>query len=580
MAGEETQTALNEDTALLSGPDSAADDFEENEQQSHSRFGFLQNSDVLRQIIMILALAICLALGVFLLLWAKQPEMRPIGTYTAPELVKTLDFFDQSGIHYEVEGKTVFVRTDQYQDIRLKMIRGGVSQKAATSDGDDILLKDMGFGVSQRLEKERLKLSRERQLESAIEQIHAIDKAKVLLAIPRYSVFARETQKPSATVVVTLRNVNLGLKQNEVDSIVDMVASAVQNLTPQRVTVTDQNGQLLNSGSESAASLQNRRELQIQQKREQEYKDKINSILIPVLGAGNYTAQVDVSMDFTSVVKTQKSYNPDLPAVRSEMSVQDNSSGRNPLGIPGALSNQPPAKSNIPETQAGAQANQTVVNGRSHKEETKNYELDTTISHTRQQVGVIRRLSVSVAVDYISQTGADGNVTRVPRNAEQVANIRRLLQGGIGFNMSRGDMLEVVSVPFTRPQVDAPQDLPVWEQDWFWRAARIGGAVLVLIVLILAVVRPMLSRLLSNNEEEDTGDTDLDTAMSAYDTSEDAELLTSDLNGPDFGIQNGQLQLPDMHKDEDVLKAVRALVSNEPDLAAMVIKDWVINDGK
>ncbi|WP_408616341.1 flagellar basal-body MS-ring/collar protein FliF [Celerinatantimonas sp. MCCC 1A17872] len=580
MAGEATDTPINDDTALLTGPDSAAVDLEENEQQSGSRLGFLQNGVILRQIIMILALAICLALGVFLLMWAKQPEMRPIGTYTAPELVKALDFFDQNDIKYDVEGKTVFVRADQYSAIRLKMLRGGVASTPTQSDGDDILLKDMGFGVSQRLEQERLKLSRERQLESAITQIQAVSKAKVLLAIPRYNVFARDSQKPSATVVVTLKNVNLGLKQNEVDSIVDMVASAVQDLTPQRVTVTDQNGQLLNSGSESAADLQNRRQLQVEQNREQQYKDKIDSILTPVLGAGNYTAQVDVSMDFTSVVQTQKSYNPDLPAIRSEMTVQDNSSGQNPLGIPGALSNQPPAKSDIPETQKEAQANQSSVSGRSHKEETRNYELDTTISHTRQQVGVVRRLSVSVAVDYVSTPGADGQVTRAPRSAEEMANIRRLLEGGIGFDMSRGDTLEVVSVPFTRPQVDTVKDLPVWEQDWFWRAMRIAGAVLVLVVLILAVVRPTLNRLLNNGVDEEADDTDLETAMSAYDTSDDAELLSADITGTDFGIQNGQLQLPDMHRDEDILKAVRALVSNEPDLAAMVIKDWVINDGK
>ncbi|MFM2485097.1 flagellar basal-body MS-ring/collar protein FliF [Celerinatantimonas yamalensis] len=571
---------MNDDTALLTGPDNASVDLDENEQQSSSRLGFLQNGDVLRQIIMILALAICLALAVFLLVWAKQPEMRPIGTYTAPQLVKTLDFFDQNSIVYKVEDKTVFVRADQYQAIRLKMLRGGVSPTTAQSDGDDILLKDMSFGVSQRLEQERLKLSRERQLESAIEQIQAISSAKVLLAIPRYSVFARDSQKPSATVVITLKNVNLGLRQNEVDSIVDMVASAVQNLTPSRVTVTDQNGQLLNSGSASPAALQSRYEFQVERNREQQYKNKIDSILIPVLGVGNYTAQVDVTMDFTAVEQTQKSYNPDLPAIRSEMTVQDNSSGQNPLGIPGALSNQPPAKSNIPETAKDAQASQTTVNGRSHKEETRNYELDTTVSHTRQQVGVVRRLSVSVAVDYTSKTGADGKVTRVARSPQEIADIRQLLQGGIGFDVSRGDNLDVVSMPFTRPAVVSDQSLPIWEQDWFWRAMRIAGAVLVLVVLILAVVRPMLNRLLSNSDQEHTDDTDLETAMSAYDTSDDAELLSSDINGADFGIHNGRLTLPDMHRDEDILKAVRALVSNEPDLAAMVIKDWVINDGR
>ncbi|MFM2482633.1 flagellar basal-body MS-ring/collar protein FliF [Celerinatantimonas sp. YJH-8] len=570
---------VNQESVLLSGPDSASANLEENEQQS-SRLSFLQNGDIVRQLIMIFALAICLALAVFLLLWAKQPEMRPLGTMTTDELVQTLDFFDQHQISYDVKGNTVYVEADQYQSIKLQMMRNGMSDKQTETNGDDILLQDMGFGVSQRLEQERLKLSRERQLENAIEQIQAVSKAKVLLAIPRYNVFARDDQKPSATVVVSLRNVTLGLKRNEIDSIVDMVASAVQNLTPSRVTVTDQNGQLLNSGSESAESIQHRHELQVEQDREQQYKEKIDSILIPVLGAGNYTAQVDVSMDFTAVEQTQRRYNPDLPAIRSEMTVQDNSTGRNPLGIPGALSNQPPARSDIPETAAQAQANQTQTSGHSHKEETRNYELDTTVSHTRQQIGVIRRLSVSVGVDYVAAAGADGQTQRQPRSAAELADIRRLLQGGIGFDMSRGDILEVVSVPFTRPSVESVAELPVWEQNWFWRAMRIAGAVLVLVVLILAVVRPTLNRLLNNNPDEEGSDSDLETALSAYDSSDDAELLSSDLTQADFGIKDGQLQLPDMHRDEDILKAVRALVSNEPDLAAMVIKDWVINDGR
>lgn len=578
MASDGTEMPLGQESALLSGPDSASANIEENEQQS-SRLSFLQNGDIIRQLIMIFALAICLALAVFLLLWAKQPEMRPLGTMQTDELVRTLDFFDQQQIPYEVKGNTIYVEAEQYQAIKLKMTRSGMSAEQNQTDGDDILLQDMGFGVSQRLEQERLKLSRERQLEDAIEQIQAVSKAKVLLAIPRYNVFARESQKPSATVVVTLRNVMLGLKQNEVDSIVDMVASAVQNLTPSRVTVTDQNGQLLNSGSESAQSVEHRRELQVEQKREQQYKEKIDSILIPVLGAGNYTAQVDVSMDFTAVEQTQRRYNPDLPAIRSEMTVQDNSTGNNPLGIPGALTNQPPAQADIPETADQARANQSQTSGRSHKEETRNYELDTTVSHTRQQVGVIRRLSVSVGVDYVGSTNADGQAERQPRSAAELADIRRLLQGGIGFDMSRGDTLEVVSVPFTRPPVADVGDLPVWEQSWFWRAMRIAGAVLVLVVLILAVVRPTLNRLL-NNTPDDEEESDLETALSAYDSSDDADLLSSEIGQPDFGIKDGQLQLPDMHRDEDLLKAVRALVSNEPDLAGMVIKDWVTNDGR
>lgn len=565
---EGTDASVNQ--ALLAGPEDES--MEVNEQQS-SRLAFLQNSDVLRQVTMILVLAICLALAIFLLLWAKEPEMRPLGTMTTQELVETLDYLDLQKIDYKVEGSTILVSAEQYRDIKLGLTRAGLSEAPAA--GEDILLNDMGFGVSQSLERERLKLSRERQLASAITQMKSISKAQVLLAIPKQNVFARQAEKPSATVVVSLRQTNT-LPQEEVDSIVDMVASAVQGLVPSRVTVTDQHGRLLNSGSQDPLSAQTRKEFELEQKREREYKDKIDSILIPVLGVGNYTAEVDVTMDFSTLEQTQKRFNPDLPAVRSELSIEENSTGSGITGIPGALTNQPPMNSDLPEV--AGQSRTSSTSGRSHKEVTRNYELDTTVSHSRQQVGVVRRLSVSVAVDYLTSTGVDGELTREARSEQAISDIRRLLQGGVGFDLTRGDMLEVVSVPFVRPDLIVESDLPVWEQSWFWRAMRIAASVIVLVVLILAVIRPMLKRLISGPEEHEDTDLDLDTALAAYDT-ESEDLLSTEMSNVDFGIRDGQLKLPDLHRDEDLLKAVRALVANEPDLAAMVIKDWVINDG-
>ncbi|WP_026972669.1 flagellar basal-body MS-ring/collar protein FliF [Aliagarivorans marinus] len=566
---------MSQEQALLEG-DNESTELAATEQQS-STLSFLGNTDMLRQVIIILALAVCLAMAVFLLMWAKEPEMRPLGSMTTDELVQTLDFLDQSKIPYTVEGSTVLVNAEQYQDIRLRLRRAGLSE--TTPAGEEILLNDMGFGVSQRLEGERLKLSRERQLASAIEQMRSVSKARVLLAIPKQNVFARREQQPSATVIVNLRNAS-GLKQEEIDSIVDMVASAVHNLVPSRVTVTDQNGRLLNSGSQDPLSSRTRREFEMERQREEEYRDKIDAILAPVVGLGNYTAEVDVTLDFTAVEQTQKRFNPDLPAVRSEYTVEDNNVGPGPIGIPGALTNQPPLPADIPE-QVNADGTTSMQSGSSHRESTRNYELDTTISHTRQQVGAVQRISVSVALDYIDgPVGEGGEANRIPRTAEQLTTIRRLLQGGVGFNLARGDTLEVVTVPFSRPEALTDIDVPVWEQAWFWRAMRIVGSVLVLIVLIVAVVRPMLKRMIDSEEQDDVGETDLDAALAAYDGDEDVDLITMSDGEMDFGIREGQLKLPDLHKDEDMLKAVRALVANEPDLAAMVIKDWVINDGK
>ncbi|MCX7127085.1 MULTISPECIES: flagellar basal-body MS-ring/collar protein FliF [unclassified Aeromonas] len=547
---------------------------DENEQKS-SALGFLSNTDVLRQITLILGLAICLAIAVFILLWGKEPDMRPLGTYSTQELVKTLDFLDQQKIPYEVDGKSVLVSAESYPTIQLALTRAGLANVVdATNGGEDILLKDSSFGVSQRMESERLKLSRERQLASAIEQFQNVAKAQVLLAIPKDNVFARNERKPSATVVLNLKGAALG--QGEVDSIVDMVASAVHGLETTRVTVTDQNGRLLNSGSQDPVSAQTRKEFAMQQKQEIEYKQKIDAILIPVLGADNYTAEVDLSLDFSQQEQTRKTYNPDLPAVRSEMTMEENSANGSSGGVPGALSNQPPAASNIPEQATAADGASAAASGRSRKEATRNFELDTTVSHTRRQMGGIRRMTVSVAVDYKAVPGADGAVTREARSQAEIDTLRRLLSGGLGFDVTRGDTLEVVAIPFNRPELESVADLPIYEQPWFWRAVRIAASVLVIIVLIVTVVRPMLKRLLYPDAKPE-GEVDFDnhTVLGGDD---ELSLLSAQVEGDQvFGVRDGQLKLPDLHRDEDLLKAVRALVANEPDLAAQVIKEWVTN---
>lgn len=545
------------------------------QEQKSSALGFLSNTDVLRQITLILGLTICLAIAVFILLWGKEPEMRPLGTFNTQELVSTLDYLDQQKIPYQVDGKSVLVSAENYADIRLRLTRAGLASSSdASNDGEAILLKDSSFGVSQRMESERLKLSRERQLASAIEQFQNVAKAQVLLAIPKDNVFARNERKPSATVVLSLKGTALG--QGEVDSIVDMVASAVHGLEPTRVTVTDQNGRLLNSGSQDPLSAQTRKEFAMQQKQELEYKQKIDAILIPVLGADNYTAEVDLSLDFSQQEQTRKTYNPDLPAVRSEMTVEENSANGSNGGVPGALSNQPPAASNIPEQAAGGEGG-TASSGRSRKEATRNFELDTTVSHIRRQQGGIRRMTVSVAVDYKAVPGADGAVTREARSQAELDTLRRLLSGGLGFDVTRGDTLEVVAIPFNRPELEAVADIPVYEQPWFWRAVRIAASVLVIIVLIVTVVRPMLKRLLYPDARPE-GELDFDnhTVLGGDD---ELSLLAAQAEAePVFGLRDGQLKLPDLHRDEDLLKAVRALVANEPDLAAQVIKEWVTKD--
>lgn len=540
--------------------------------------GFLSSFsgvDLVRQITLIVALTICLAIAVFIMIWAKEPEMRPLGKMPTEELVQTLDFLDAQKIDYKLDGNIILVPESEYQNIKLLMTREGFDSQPAS--GSDILMQDMGFGVSQRLEGERLKHSREQQLARTIEELNNITRAKVLLAIPKENVFARHEKKPSATVVLTLKR-GRQLDAEEIDSVVDIVASAVQGLEPSRVTVTDQKGRLLNSGSQSSLSARSRKEYEIERKREQEYLEKIDSIMIPIVGIGNYTAQVDLTMDFSAIEETQKRFNPDLPAVRSEMTREENNIGGIVAGIPGALTNQPPLNSQIPENASTLNNNGKTLPSRNHKEATRNFELDTTISHKRQQTGVIRRISVSVAVNYADKTSAEtGEQERAARTQQELANIRRLLQGSIGFDMQRGDALEVVTVPFVQEEALDVAALPVYEQPWFFKVVRLGAGVLVIIVLIIFVIRPMLRKLINPEDTTEKYDEGL---TSGVDLGDDGlDLMVSDFDESAVGFApDGTLQLPDLHGNEDLLKAVRALVANEPELSAQVVKAWLTED--
>lgn len=537
---------------------------------------FFSNVDVLRQISMIIGLLIVLAIVVIIWSWGKEADYRPLGSYQTDELISTLDFLDKQKIPYKLEGDSVLIVAEQYQKVKLLMTRAGLVNDNS-ENGDDILLQDMGFGVSQRVEKERLKLSRERQLSLAIQAMKNVTKAQVLLAIPKQSVFARKERQASATVVVTTSR-SYTLSPQEIDSIVDIVASAVQGLSPTSVTVSDQRGRLLHSGSQSGFSAQSSKEFALEQEREDEYKAKIDAILIPILGLANYTAEVDLAMDFTVVEETKKSFNPTNQAVRSEMLVETKSSSLVSGNVPGALSNQPPANSSIPEELKEGNSLSDMGDGNSHNESTRNYEVDTTVTHTKHKVGKVERLAVSVALDHIASTNEAGEVTYAPRTAENVDNIRRLLMGGLGINDERGDILEIASVSFNRVDLEAVAEEEFWKTEAFQSYVRFGGSMLVILLTLLLIVRPIMKKLLYPETIEAVDDYDLGGAIGSI-GGDNLQLLDDDDNdGVEFGISNGHIKLPDLHKDEDLLKAVRALVANEPGLSAQVIKEWLVVD--
>ncbi len=544
------------------------------DEKSSSKFDLaVGDLDLMRQIVLVLAISICVALIVMLFFWVKEPEMRPLGAYDTEELISVLDHLDSQQFEYQLEGNTILVPASEYNSLKLNLARAGLNQE--TQAGDDILLQDMGFGVSQRLELERLKLSRERQLSVAIEEMKQVRKARVLLAIPKQSVFVRHNQEASASVFLTLKSGN-GLKQEEVDSIVDMVASAVPGMKPSRVTVTDQHGRLLSSGSQDEASMARRKEHELERQQENALREKIDSVLIPILGFGNYTAQVDIELDFSAVEQTRKSFDPNTPATRSEYTLEDYNNGNVVAGVPGALSNQPPADSSIPQDVAQMKDGSVLGQGSVHKEATRNFELDTTISHERRQTGVVNRQTVAVAIKNRPIVNPEtGEKTYQPMSEADLNAIRQVLIGAVGFSQQRGDLLNVLSMQFAEPEVESVADVPIWEHPNFNDWVRWLASALVIIIVILVLVRPAMKKLLNpaaENDDQAYGPDGLPIGIDG-----ETSLIGGDLDGGELFEFGSSIDLPNLHKDEDVLKAVRALVANEPELAAQVVKNWMKN---
>ena len=556
--------------------------------------GFFKDGEMSRRLIIIAFLVVFIAAIIFAIITFTSSDSRSssdtnrqLGQYSAQEIGSVLDFLDNEGYKYKLVGNnTITVLAKDYNEITEMMLRKGIAlPKEKTDVGDQIIMTDTGFGVSQRMENERIKHGREIQLARAIERIDGVQHATVLLAIPKDNVFAREKSRPSAAVVVTLKP-NAYLTPENVNTIRMTVAASVHNLLQKDVSVTDQNGRQLSAEVKAdTAESKIQREFELRTMREAQYRDKLDAILAPMLGLGNYSAEVDVTLDTTVQEETSQLYNPDSQAVRSE-TLKEQAGGEdktNPYGVPGSLSNQPPANAAIPQQLKNGTA--TATDGSSNRKESReavrNYEVDTTMRHTISPTNVVQRLTVSVAVDYVRSLDKDGYVTYTPRSQEDLNKIADLVRGGLGLNDARGDFVMVETVSFPHDDIKPP--LPWYEQEFFFRLVRIGGSVLIVLMVIIFIIRPLLNKLLKKDEDVNEVDQDELDSQSALDGYDDFNLIAKNKELADqvYSInQEGGIELPNLHKEADLLKAVRTLASNEPQLTAEVIKDWLESDYK
>jgi flagellar M-ring protein FliF len=537
----------------------------------------LLENPVFRQLGVMIGIALSVALGVAVVMWSQTPNYSMLyGNLSQQDAPAVADALQQAGIPFSVDQTTgaVMVPSAELHNARMKLAAIGLPR--GDSLGFELLQQEPGFGTSRTLEVARFQRALEGELARSISTMSPIETARVHLATPKQSVFVRQRKYPSASVVLKLYSGRV-LDKGQVESIVHLVASSVPELAPARVTVVDQKGRLLSGEDRSKGIGLSNAQFEYTRDLEQHYKQRIQDILSPLLGENNLHAEVTAELDFTVTERTQERFNPDQPALRSEQT-QEEVSKLNPVeGVPGALSNQPPAAGNAPEqaTDAAAAAESEPIN--SSKRATRNFELDKTISHTRLATGVLRRLSVAVVVDDRLLSAADGSTSSMPRSPEELTRIEMLVREAIGYDGRRGDSVQVVNAAFQPPLPMEPlPEPPLWEQAWFWDVMRQVGGVLLVLILIFGVLRPTMKRLTSPAVVEGEAGEGAE-AMIAAEEGLEGEL--TDEQAALAALPPGEtIKLPGPGNYEATLEAARQLVRDDPKRVAQVVRRWIVEE--
>ena len=376
-------------------------------------------------------------------------------------------------------------------------------------------------------------------------------------------------EAPSASVFVQLHS-GRDLEQNQVASIVHMVAASVPGLSPSDVTVVDQTGRLLSNQRDSALA-QSAEQLDYQRRVENDYVRRIEQLLAPLVGAGRVSAQVSAQLDFSVTEEARESYTPDPAKVRSEQIVEDTTRGaKTAAGIPGATSNQPPRDSANPPLNSLAGGNADGDIQTQSRQSTRSFELDRTLSHTRQSVGKLDRLSVAVLVDHVPRPKADGKpgeVALAPLSAEELAKVESLVKEAVGFTAARGDSVSVQNAAFLRNEIEPAEALPIWREPLVQGYARQAAGVLLALALIFVVLRPALRSLLTAPIKAPAAATAEALAAAAGDGVV-ARALADDR------VQF-QESAPRPNGYEQKLQAARQAVAQDPKRVAQVVKNWV-----
>lgn len=564
----------------------------------------LSDMSMLRQVGLLVGLAASVAIGFAVVLWSQQPDYRPLFSNLAGmdtnQVIETLAAAD---IAYTIEPNSgaLLVKSEDYGRAQLKLAGAGV----APSDGNigfEILDQEQGLGTSQFMEATRYRRGLEGELARTVSSLNNVKAARVHLAIPKSSVFVRDERKPSASVLVELYP-GRTLEPSQVMAIVNLVATSVPELSKSQITVVDQKGNLLSDQQEMSELTMAGKQFDYSRRMESLFTQRVHNILQPVLGTGRYKAEVSADVDFSAVESTSEMFNPDQPALRSEQQVNEQrSSSLPPQGVPGALSNQPPGAAAAPEQAAAAPAppgpiasgqplldanGQQVIDPATglpmlapypadkREQSTRNFELDRSISYTKQQQGRLKRLSVAVVLDDQVKINAEtGEATRAPWSAEELARFTRLVQDAVGFDASRGDSVSVINTSFTTDLADVVE-LPWYQNELFLMA--MGGLrqlvpALLIFILVWFVLRPVMKNIANPNKGVAGADGDVDLGdMGGLDGELSADRVS--LGGPQ------SILLPSPSEGYDAqLNAIKSLVAEDPGRVAQVVKEWINAD--
>lgn len=537
----------------------------------------------LRQVGVMVGIAAAVALGVAVVLWSRTPSYGMLySSLSDRDLTQVMDALQAADIRYKVDNASgaIMVPADQVHDARLKLAAAGLPKSA--SMGFEVLDNESNpFGNSQTAELARFQRALEEELARSIGKLSNVRSARVHLAIPKPSVFARDKKDPSASVLLDLYP-GRALEEGQVDAIAHMVSASVPNLKMSAVTVVDQQGRLL-TGSDGPEQIREAaHRFQYTRKLEDTFARRVEDILTPLVGNDGVKASVAAEVDFTATEQTSESFNPDSQSVRSEQTLEENRAGSIEGGVPGALSNQPPGAGAAPETTA-ADPNATAATGATaaaaastgpqsnRRQATRNFEVDRTISHSRLSAGSVRRLSVAVLVDNKTNVGKNGKITKTPFTKEEIDRMTALVKEAVGFDATRGDTVNVTNADFTMPpKVEPLPEPPVWKQAWVIDLGKqvLGG--MFALIVAFGVIRPAIRSLM---RREVVVPTSGEPMMNA-----DGSLSLPGGAGASLPGGAGAVAQLAPPRDQSELDRVKMLASQDPKLAAQVVKGWVNAD--